>query len=168
MRMKIKGKIIIIGILMSVTLSSVIGFYMVNRGEKTNTKQKVLYQAKKGNTVLKGPFTGQKRSNNKDEKMLTLNVLRTIVWDKQKKFADVGIYNDASCRFAMKVCIKTKAGKVLYESPVLQPDERVEYAILRDESIKNGTYDCLAEFFFYDNDELVTKQTVDEISVTLK
>ncbi len=129
------------------------------------------------NVVSDGAFDGMKDSsvksglNEKQAKhMVTLNILNSITWKNADSYADVGIYNPRDSRYVLQVVLASEDGDVVYKSPKLNADQKVESAKLTNKGLKPGTYNCTADFNFYDEQsgELQTKQSIQNIKVILK
>lgn len=164
-----KKKVILgISCLCLVLLAGVIGVFVFN--SRNNSKQPA-------NVISKGAFPGMdttaiENSLNKKqaEQNVTLNILQSITWENKDAYADVGIYNMKNSRYNLKVSISNELGDVIYASPLLKPDEKVDQAKMSNKDIKAGTYKCTADFEFFqpDTGDLYTKQSISNITVTVK
>lgn len=151
---------------------SVLGYSLwKNRPEKTVEKPVI------ENVISQGAFDGmnvkemQKELNKVQTKhMVTLNILSAITWETPDSYADVGIYNMPDSGYLEQVVLTDQDGNVLYKSPKLQPNEKIEQAKITKKDIKPGNYTCRADFLFYDMEtkELQTKQSIDKIQVLVK
>lgn len=128
------------------------------------------------NMITTGAFPGMSKSvvQNKVDKaqegnMVTLNILNKIEWPTKDSYTDVGIYNNLESGYLLQVTITTENDEVVYKSPMLEPDQRIESAKITNTDIKEGEYTCNAQFEFFtlDGENLVTTQNIGNISVVV-
>lgn len=108
-------------------------------------------------------------SNERPENFVTVNCYTNFVFSNGQDNGLVGIYNDKDCVYNLKVLTtRDEDGALMYESPLLLPDQRVANAALAD-NFDSGTYECTAlfQFFTAETNELVYELPV-SVLLTVK
>lgn len=129
------------------------------------SEQQVYAEDKSNNIVLRDTFgqaavesgdlnttTGdeQQRLNELAESSRVYCIISSSPYFKDNKSkGSLFISNPKECEFYTQVVIKTEDEKEMYVSPLLAPDEKIEYDYLTNKEFEKGTYDSNAYFNYF-------------------